>query len=47
MGSDDGTVVLDDLLTGARFERDAADIAGSGLYVSLEGHGVHLLRWSR
>ncbi len=37
-------IVLDDLLTGERYVRDASQLAADGLYVALEGHGVHLLR---
>ncbi len=38
-------VVLTDLLTGVRYLRDGAAIAGDGLYVSLPPRGAHLLRW--
>ena len=38
------SVDLDELLSGARFERDGQDIVGVGLYVSLDGWGVHLLQ---
>ena len=37
-------VVFDDLLSGERYERDSSQVAADGLYVALEGHGVHLLR---
>ena len=37
-------VVLDDLLTGERYVRDGSQLAADGLYVALEGHGVHLLQ---
>ena len=38
------TVVFDDLLSGERYERDGSQLAADGLYVALDGHGVHLLR---
>jgi glycosidase len=42
-GAPAGPLVLTDALSGARYERDGA--ASDGLYVALDGHGVHLLRW--
>ena len=41
------TVVLEDALSGERYERDADQVRAEGLYVALEGHGVHVLWWSR
>jgi hypothetical protein len=41
-----GPVGLTDLLSGETYDRDGADIAANGLYVRLEGRGVHLLRRS-
>jgi len=38
------TVVLEDLLSGQRFERDGDQLAADGLYVALEGPAVHLLK---
>ncbi len=38
------TILLDDLLSGQRFERDGHQLAGGGLYVALDAHAVHLLR---
>ncbi|MBS1119235.1 MAG: alpha amylase [Deltaproteobacteria bacterium] len=35
------TIRLDDLLSGQRFEREGGPLASDGLYVALEGHGVH------
>jgi len=32
-----------DLLSGQRFERDGAALAREGLYVALDGHGMHVL----
>ena len=40
-------VVLEDALSGERYERDADQVRAEGLYVALEGHGVHVLWWSR
>jgi len=37
-------VVLDDLLSGERFERDGGELEADGLYVALDGHAAHLLR---
>jgi len=37
-------VVFDDLLSGERYVRDGQQLAADGLYVALDGHGVHLLR---
>jgi Alpha amylase, catalytic domain len=37
-------VVFDDLLSGERYGRDGSQIVADGLYVSLDGHAVHLLR---
>jgi hypothetical protein len=34
-----------DLLTGAVFDRDGDELADSGLFVSLEGWGCHVLKW--
>jgi hypothetical protein len=45
--SGDGSLTLTDLLSGAAFERDRADIGREGLYVALDGRGAHVLRWSR
>ena len=39
-----GSVVFDDLLSGASYERAAADLAANGLYVGLDARQVHLLR---
>jgi hypothetical protein len=39
----DGTVMMEDLLSGERYERDLG--APDGLYVALDGWGQHLLRW--
>jgi hypothetical protein len=41
-----GPVRFADLLSGDIYDRDGADIAANGLYVRLEGRGVHLLRRS-
>jgi len=38
---EDRTIRLDDLLSGQRFEREGGPLASDGLYVALEGHGVH------
>jgi len=38
---------LDDLLSGAQFERDGADLASSGLYVGLDPWAFHVLAWTR
>jgi hypothetical protein len=38
-------VVLEDVLTGARYERDGAAIAVDGLYVALPPDGVHVFSW--
>ncbi len=40
-------VVFDDLLSGERYERDGAQLIAGGLYVALDGHGVHVLRMRR
>jgi hypothetical protein len=37
-------LVLVDLLSGERYERDPTAVLADGLYVSLPGHGVHVLR---
>ena len=37
-------VVFDDLLSGERYVRDGPQLAADGLYVALDGHGVHVLR---
>jgi hypothetical protein len=37
------TIILDDLLSGQRFERDGNELASAGLYVALEGHAAHVL----
>jgi hypothetical protein len=37
------TIVLDDLLSGQRFEHAGDQLVADGLYVALAGHGVHLL----
>ncbi len=37
-------VEFDDLLSGERYRRDGSQLAADGLYVALDGHGVHLLR---
>ena len=36
------TVVFDDLLAGDRYEREGGELVEHGLYVALDGHGVHL-----
>ena len=43
-GTAPGPVELSDLLSGETYARDGEDIATNGLYVALDGHGVHLLR---
>ncbi|MET0143936.1 MAG: alpha-amylase family glycosyl hydrolase [Ilumatobacteraceae bacterium] len=42
-GEGDGSVTFTDRLSGATFERDPAAIADGGLYVALDGYGVHVL----
>jgi hypothetical protein len=39
--------LLDDLLSGERFERDGDELGASGLYVSLPPWGAHVLAWTR
>ncbi len=43
----DSSVVLHDRLSGARYERDAGQLRGEGLYVALDPAGVHLLTYPR
>ncbi len=43
-GEGAGTVTFQDRLSGAVFERDRDAIATEGLYVALDGYGVHVLR---
>jgi hypothetical protein len=38
------TIVLDDLLSGQRFERDPGLLASEGLYVALDAHSAHVLK---
>jgi hypothetical protein len=40
------TWVLDDQLSGERYERDGTALARDGLYVQLPPWGVHVLRWT-
>lgn len=40
----DGTRQLDDLLSGARYERDGDELTGPGLFVDLDAWGHHLLK---
>jgi hypothetical protein len=37
------TWTLHDLMTDVSYERDGAELSGPGLYVALDGWGVHLL----
>jgi Alpha amylase, catalytic domain len=46
LGVPAGPLGFTDLLSGETYDRDGADIAANGLYVRLEGRGVHLLRRS-
>jgi glycosidase len=41
------TVAFEDALSGETYIRDAQRVRDEGLYVALEGFGVHLLWWSR
>jgi hypothetical protein len=38
------SIVLDDLLSGQRFERDGNALAREGLHVALDGHAAHVLQ---
>jgi hypothetical protein len=40
-----GAIVMTDVLSGERYDRDGATIAADGLYVALPPHGIHLLRF--
>jgi hypothetical protein len=40
-----GPVVLTDVLSGERYERDLGDMFTDGLYVALSAYGAHVLRW--
>lgn len=40
------TCVLEDLASGARFERDGTSLANEGLYVELPAWGVHWFTWT-
>ena len=44
--SSSDVLVLTDALSGDRYERDLADVTADGLYVALDGYGVHVLAWT-
>ena len=46
LSNPDGPITFDDLLSGEQYQRDRAQVAAEGLYVALDGAGVHLLRWT-
>jgi len=45
-GVEGRTCVLEDLVSGARFERDGTSVANEGLYVELPAWGVHWFKWT-